>query len=63
MQAYKIDIMEIQEHHLKGTGATALKSTDDKERYDTIILGRTYGDGITVRKDLKPEYQKVAEFV
>ena len=65
MQTYKIDIMGIQEHHLKGTGVIEIRSSDNKDTYELFYTGpndiKHLGVGITMRKDLKANYKEVTE--
>ena len=65
IQRYKIDIMGIQEHHLKGTGVTEIRSTGNKDRYELFYTGpndnKHHGVGIIVRKDLKADYKEITE--
>ena len=65
MQTCKIDIMGIQEHHLKGTGVIEIKSTNNKHTYELFYTGpndnKHHGVGIIVRKDLKADYKERTE--
>ena len=65
MQTYKIYIMGKQEHHLKGTGVIEIKSADNNDTNELFYTGpndiKHHGVGIIVRKDLKPDYKKIAE--
>ena len=60
-QTYKIDIMRIQEHYLKGTGVIEIRSKDNKVTYELFYMGpndnKHNGLGIIVRKDLKSRLQ------
>ena len=65
MQTYKIDIMGIQEHHLKGTGVIEIRSKENKDTYELFNTGpndnKHHGVGIIVRKDLKEDYKETTE--
>ena len=65
MQTYKIDIMGIQEHHLKGTGVIEIRCKDRKDAYEIFSTGpndnKHHGVGITARKDLKADYKEITE--
>ena len=65
MQTYKIHIMGIQEHHLKGTGVIEIRSIDHKDTYGLFDTGtndnKHCGVGIIVRKDLKADYKHMTE--
>ena len=39
MQTYKIDILGIQKHHLKGTGVIEIRSKDNKDAYELYYTG------------------------
>ena len=65
MHTYKIDIMGIQEHHLKGSGVIEIRSTDNKDTYELFYTGpndnKHHGVGIILRKDLKVDYKEITE--
>ena len=65
MQTYKIDILGIQEHHLKGIGVIKIRSTDNRDIYELFYTGpndnKHLGVGIIVRKDLKTDYKEITE--
>ena len=65
MQTYKIDIMGIQEHHLKDTGVIEIRSEDNKNTYELFYIGpndnKHHGVGTIVRKDLKADYKDITE--
>ena len=65
MQKYKIDIMWMQEHHLKGTGVIEIRSKDNKNTYELFYTGpkdnKHHGEGVIVRKDLKADYKEITE--
>ena len=65
MQTYKIDIMGIQEHHLKGIGVMKIRSKDNKDTYELFYTGpndnKYHRVGVIVRKDLKADYKEITE--
>ena len=65
MQAYKIDIMGIKEHHLKRTGVIEIRSKDNQGTQELFYTGpnnnKHHGIGIIVRKDLKVDYKGITQ--
>ena len=63
MQAYKIDIMGIQEHHLNGTEIIEMRRQKTRERCDVYYTGpdnnKHHGAGIILRKYIKADYKKM----
>ena len=63
MQTYKIAIMRIQEHHLKGTGVIEIRIADNKDMHELSYTwsndNKHYGVRIIVRKDLKADYKEI----
>ena len=59
---YKVDIMGIQEHHLKGTVVVEIRSTDNKNTYELFYTGPNdinhHWVGIIVRKELTANYKE-----
>ena len=65
MQTYKIDIMGVQEHHLKGTGMIEIRSKDNKDTYEQFCTGsndnKHHGVGNIVTKILKADYKETTQ--
>ena len=62
MEKYKLDILGLQEMHLKGTG---IKEADGKRRFDLFYIGpennKHHGVGIVIRKYLKAEFKRITD--
>ena len=65
MQKYKIDILAIQETHLKGTGAIDIRTSDNKEVFDLYYTGPEknsfHGVGVVVRKDQQADFKNISD--
>ena len=65
MQSYKLDIIAVQETHLKGTGVKTIQTTDEKLKYDFFYTGSEdnifHGVGIGISQDLKPQFKRICD--
>ena len=65
MQRYKVDILGVQERHLKGSGVINIRSSDNKDEYKLYYTGpqdnKHHGVGILAKKDLLAEYKKISD--
>eukprot|EP00794_Sanderia_malayensis_P010172 gene10172-11213_t len=65
MWKYKIAILGVQEHHLKGNGLTQIRTSDRKGVYDLYYTGpennKHHGVGIAIRTDLKAYFQRITD--
>ncbi len=67
MKKYNLDILGIQETHLRGTGSIDIKTSDNKEVFELYYTGPKdnsyHGVGIITRKDLQADYKTISEIV
>ncbi len=65
MQKYKLDILGVQEHHMKGTGVIDIKSSDNKNVYEFYYTGpkenQHHGVGIVAKKELFADYKPISD--
>ncbi len=65
MQKYRLEILGIQEHHMKGTGVINIKTSDRKNEYEMYYTGPTvnkyHGVGIVIKKDFQAEFDKISD--
>lgn len=65
MRKYGIDLLGIQESHLKGTGLIDIKTSDGKETYELFYTGKEtnthHGVGIVAKKDLGAEFKEISD--
>ena len=63
MQKYKMDILGIQETHLKGSGTEEITTSDKKGKYILFYTGSDthnhHGVGIVTSRDFIPEFSKI----
>ena len=63
MQKYKMDILGIQETHLRGSGTEEITTSDKKGKYILFYTGsdtdKYHGVGIVTSGEFQPEFSKV----